>query len=211
MKCPPLNNLLDHARNLLAEAESATVKTHLQSGCRSCEENLRWLTEASQLMAQDRSFEFSEDTIKGLVAWFKSQPAHARPSVRKLLANLIFDSLAARQVAFVRTEAVAGQSPAGRQMLFQAEGYDIDLRFEGVEDKAAEDLIGQVLPQSDSATATGGATVELWQDEKQQLSAEANEHGVFRFARIPSGVYDLKIQIAEDEINIVRVATARTI
>lgn len=211
MKCPPLNNLLDFARNLLAEAESATVKTHLQGGCRSCEENLLWLKDASQLAAQDRSFEFSEDTIKGLVAWFKAQPAHVRPSVRQLVANLIFDSLAAQQVAFVRAETVTSQQTGGRQMLFQAEGYDIDLRFEGVEDKATEDLIGQVLPQSDSASAFVGATVQLWQDEKPQLSAEANDHGVFRFAQIPSGIYDLKIQVAEDEINIIRVATARTV
>lgn len=211
MKCPPLNNLLDHARKLLAETESATIETHLQSGCRSCEENLLWLKDTSQLAAQDRSFEFPEDTIKGLVAWFKAQPAHERPSVKKLIANLIFDSLATQQVAFVRTEIVTGQQAGGRQMLFQAEGYDIDLRFEGVEDKPTEDLIGQVLPQSDSASVLAGATVQLWQDEKPRLSTEANDQGVFRFAQIPSGIYDLKIQVADDEINIVRVATARTV
>ncbi len=211
MKCPPLNDLLDQARNLLADTESAAIKAHVLAGCSYCEKNLRWLVEMTQLTAQDRSFDFPEETIKGLVAWFKSQPAHERLSLRKLVANLIFDSLATQQVAFVRTENIAGQSPAGRQMLFQAEGYDIDLRFEGVEDNAAEDLIGQVLSHGNSANAIGGATIQLWQSEKPQLSTQANEYGVFRFAQIPSGIYDLKIQVAEDEINIVRVATARTI
>lgn len=211
MKCPPLNDLLDYTRNLLTETESAVIKTHLLDGCTSCERNRYWLENVAQVTAQDRSFDFSEDAIKGLVAWFKSQPAHARPSVRRLMANLIFDSLAARQVAFVRTDSVTGQATGGRQMLFQAEGYDIDLRFEGVEDKPTEDLIGQVLPQSDSFTATGGAMVQLWKDEQPQLTTQANDHGVFRFGQISSGVYDLKIQVAEDEINIVRVATARIV
>lgn len=211
MSCPPLNELLDFTRNLLTEAESVAVKAHLSSGCGKCEENLHWITEASQLAAQDHSFDFPEETINGLVAWFKAQPPHARPTLRQLLANLMFDSLATHQVAFARTENVASQSPAGRQMLFQADGYDIDLRFEGVEDNAAEDLIGQVLPHSHSVNIVSGATIQLWQAEKKRLSTQANEHGVFRFTGIPSGIYDLKIQVAADEINIVCVATARAV
>lgn len=211
MSCPPLNQLLGFSRNLLPETESIQINTHLQSGCGNCEENLNWLGQVGQLAAQDHSFAFPEETIKGLVAWFKSQPAPASQSVRKLFASLIFDSLIPGQVAFVRKGFIAGQPPAGRQMLFQAEGYDIDLRFEAIEDKAMEDLIGQILPQTEAQTVTAGVTVQLCQGEQQQAGGQTDEQGLFRFTRIPSGIYDLKIVIAGVEINLSQVPTARAV
>lgn len=125
------------------------------------------------------------------------------------MANLVFDNLTQQQFAPVRGEAGVSQPPVGRQMLFQAEGYDIDLRFEGAEEKATEDLIGQILPNSEAQSVSAGVTIQLWKDEKERMSAETDNQGLFRFTRIPSGVYDLKIQVAEGEINIVRVSTAR--
>lgn len=212
MQCPPLNELADYSRGLLTAAERAGIKTHLLTGCNNCLESLRWLDEVISLTAQDRCLDFPEETIKGLVTWFKAQPAPQ--TVRKLIAKLIFDSLAPSQLAPVRAEASPGRGTtpaAGRQVLFQAAGYDIDLRFEGVEGEAAEDLIGQILPQSETQAVTTGLTVQLWRGERQQTSAQTDRQGLFRFARIPSGVYDLKIQVVEGEINLVRVATARAV
>jgi len=210
MECPPLHHLLDYSRRLLAETEADVVKKHLLGGCGKCSENLRWIDEASTLAAQYRPVDLSEETIRSIVAWFKSQPAHASRTARKLMANLVYDSLTPNRLAFVREEAPAGQPPAGRQILFQTEGYDIDLRFEGVEDQPTEDLIGQILPNSDAQSMTSGVTVQLWREEQERMRAQTDDQGLFSFRRIPSGVYDLKIQVAEGEINLVRVSTART-
>lgn len=213
MNCPPTNELLDYARGLTADQARAAINAHLQTGCGGCSENLRWFHDVAALTAQDRSFEFPEETIKGLVTWFKSQPTPAPRTLRKLIAQLIFDSLAPQQLAPVRSEAATGfpnTLAAGRQMLFQTEGYDIDLRFEAIEDKPIEDLIGQILPQSEAQAVTAGAMVELRREESEQMRAQTDEQGLFRFTRIPSGVYDVTIQIAEDEINIARISSART-
>src|SRR5262245_62252344 len=113
------------------------------------------------------------------------------------MANLVFDSSAPNQLAFVREETPAVQPPVARQMLFQTEGYDIDLRFEGVEDQPTEDLIGQILPNSEAQSVTAGVTVQLWRGEQEQMRAQSDEQGLFSFRRIPSGVYDLKIQVTE--------------
>lgn len=209
MKCPPLHHLLDYSRHLLAETEADAVKEHLLGDCGKCSENLRWIDEALRLAAEHRPVDLPEETIRSIVAWFKSQSAPASRTVRKLMANLIFDSLMPGQLAFVREETPAGQPPAGRQMLFQAEGYDIDLRFEGVEDKTTEDLIGQILPNGEAQSVTAGVTVQLWREEQERMHTETDDQGLFSFRRIPSGVYDLKIQVAEGEINLVRVSTAR--
>jgi len=210
MKCPPLHHLFDYSRRLLAETEADAVKKHLLGGCEKCSENLRWIDEALTLAAQSRPVNLSEETIRSIVAWFKSQPAHASRTVRKLMANMVFDSSMPNQLAFVREKTPAGQPPEGRQMLFQTEGYDIDLRFEGVEDQSTEDLIGQILPNGEAQSVTAGVTVQLWREEQERMRAQTDDQGVFNFRRIPSGVYDLKIQVAEGEINLVRVSTART-
>jgi hypothetical protein len=210
MKCPPLHHLFDYSRRLLAEPEADVVKKHLLGGCEVCSENLRWIDEALTLAAQNRPVDLSEETIRSIVAWFKSQPAHASRTVRKLMANMVFDSSMPNRLAFVREKTPAGHPPAGRQMLFQTEGYDIDLRFEGVEDQPTEDLIGQILPNSEAQSVTAGVTVQLWREEQEQMRAQTDDQGLFSFRRIPSGVYDLKIQVAEGEINLVRVSTART-
>jgi hypothetical protein len=212
MKCPTLIELTDYTRGLLADDESGAIKAHVMTGCRKCQENLRWIEEVARLAKEDRSLDFPEETIKGIVAWFKTQPAHSPPSIRKLVARLVFDSLSPNQLAPVRNEPVAGQSmtaPARRQMLFQTEKYDIDLRFEAIEDDPTEDLIGQILPQNEAENIPSGVTVQLWHDETEQMSTRTDSHGFFRFARIPSRNYGLKIHVAEFEINILDLSAVR--
>lgn len=209
MNCPLLETLLDYNRGLLSDDNHAPINLHLLAGCRRCEENLHWLGEVGQLASLDRSFDIPENAVRGMVAWFKSQTAHTHHPLRKLIATLSFDSWMNRQVALVRSENAAAQQPRGRQMLFQTDGYDIDLRFEGIEDRSVEDLIGQILPNTQLHQAVSGATVQLWQNNQEKSRARADQSGVFRFAQIASGIYDLKILTAEDEINLLKVSTAR--
>src|SRR4030095_6242509 len=118
------------------------------------------------------------------------------------------DSSMPNRLAYVREKTPAGQPLAGRQMLFQTEGYDIDPRVGGGENQPTEALIGQILPNGEAQSVTAGVTVQLWREEQEQMRAQTDEQGLFSFRRIPSGVYDLKIQVAEGEINLVRVSTA---
>src|SRR5262245_44835374 len=114
MKCPPLHHLFDYSRRLLAETEADVVKKHLLGGCGMCSENLRWIDEALTLAAQSRPVDLSEETIRSIVGWFKSQPAHASRTVRKLTANLIFDSSMPNRLPFVREKAHGSHPPVAR-------------------------------------------------------------------------------------------------
>jgi hypothetical protein len=210
MHCPPLNELLDYARELLTPAERERVALHLRTKCCACTENMQWLVKAAASAATQASYVFSEATLQGLVAWFRSQPAHesrSAPQLPSLVAHLLFDSFTQPAWAATRDGAVDMETATERQMLFQTEGYDIDLRFEADEDQTREDLIGQVLPQS-AQTATD-VSVQLWQNEQAQRQVAADTQGFFKFAQIPRGAYDLKIQVAEGEINIAQLTTTR--
>ena len=98
--------------------------------------------------------------------------------------------------------------PVGRQVLYRAGSYDVDLRFESGETEG-EDLIGQIVPGGKLPSAVEGAAVRLLQDEIVVAHAHANTRGVFIFLQIASGIYELKILVPEGEIEINRVATAR--
>ncbi len=209
MKCPSIDRWLSYTQNLLPEADKALMFTHLQEGCGNCKENLQWLDEVGRVARQDRSFLLPEETVKGMVAWFRSQPAPAGGKLRQLVASLLFDSVLPLREAAVRNDSAASVQAASRQMLFQTEGYDIDLRFESLETSQQEDLLGQIVSQAEPIPATETVTVRLLQEEGESAMVEADASGFFRFAGISSGVYDLKIEMADVEILLSEIPTAR--
>ncbi len=210
MKCPSLAKLLDCLQGQLPADEHSTVLAHLSSGCPDCRENHVWLEDVLRLASEDKSFEYSEETIEQIVTYFKARPAAPSPSLRQFFARLIFDSFAPYQMADVRSDMAGGPAVSGRQMLFQAQGYDIDLRFEKAEDSADEELIGQVLFGKQSASGLDHLSAHLFKGEAEIDQVKTDARGIFKFARVPAGVYNLKIKVPEGEINICEVATART-
>ena len=207
MQCPSLNSMLGFVRDLLSVSERDAILAHLSSGCR---ENHRWLEKVLQLTSEDKLFQVPEETVQHLVARFNSQPTSSSPSLAQFLAKLIFDSLTPRQLADVRSDPAAGAGFVGRQMLFQAAGYDIDLRVEQVQDSEVGEMIGQVLSRSQGPAQRIPLSAQLLRGEVEIGRAEADARGIFKFSRVPSGVYDLKIRVPEGEINIREVASAQT-
>jgi len=208
MKCPSLIKLLDCLQGRLPADDRSAVLAHLSSGCPGCRENHGWLEEVLRLASEDKSFEYPEETIQQVVSYFKTRPAASSPSLRQFFARLIFDSFTPFQMADVRSDLASSPAVAGRQMLFQAEGYDIDLRFEQADDSADEELIGQVLSGKQSPAGLDLLSAHLLKDEAEIDYVKTDARGIFKFARVPAGVYNLKIQVPEGEINICEIATA---
>jgi hypothetical protein len=206
---------LDYARGGLSAEERAVVAAHLSEGCRSCQENHRWLEEAVQLTAADKSYPLPEELILQVVAQFRAQSTASQSPLRRFFAQLMFDSFLSRQLIDVRSIPPGGSAVVGRQLHYQTEGYDIDLRFERPEGAEAEEMTGQVFPRESQATQQARPvelahlSAQLLQGEVEIGCAETDARGVFRFAEVQSGTYNLKIRVPEGEINIDAVATAR--
>lgn len=222
MRCPSLQSLLEYVRAQLAVNERIAVNerteiaSHLAAGCRSCQENLRWLEEAVGLAAADQSYALPEELILQVVAQFRVQPVTSSSPVRQFLAQLIFDSFILRPLAEVRALPTGSSAVAGRQLHYQTEDYDIDLRFERPEGSETEDVIGQILTRRRQVSQaeppeTVRLSVRLLREEDEVESAQTDARGVFRFARIPSGVYNLRVRVPEGEINLDAVATSRVV
>jgi hypothetical protein len=208
MGCPNLNNLADYARGLLSGDESSAITSHLASGCQLCQEQQTWLSDVASLTAQDNSFEYPEWVIKRVVSQFEAQSVSPVAKVRQFFAQLIFDSLNPNQLAEIRSGTAGMGQAAGRQTLYQADGYDIDLRFEQSEDVSLEELIGQILPKQSSGIELAGINVSLLKNDRTISRARTNSQGIFKFMGVASGIYDLKISAPEGEINIQQLTTA---
>lgn len=219
MRCPFLNSLLDYARGQISAKERTEIVTHISDGCQSCQENLRWLEEALRLAAADKSYVLPEELILQVVAQFKARLAMPLSPLRQFFAQLIFDSFIPSRLAGLRSAPPGGSAVVGRQLHYQTEGYDIDLRFERPEGSEAEEMIGQVLPTGPQGPQDAlrepmeltRLSAQLLQGEVEVECAQTDARGVFRFARIQSGVYNLKLRVPEGEINIDAIATARAV
>lgn len=205
MKCLSLISLYNYLQDPQRLNDGSKVATHLSSGCPVCHRNLQWLESVALSASEDRSFEFPEATIAAVVARFKEWTVTRTP-VRQRIAQLVFDSLNLPQLADVRSASVG---TGARQMLYHADGYDIDLRFELSDETDEERLIGQVLPEDWDATELSQFKIQLLQGDAVVSATNTNAHGVFKIAQLASGIYDLKVSVPEAEINIEQVATAR--
>lgn len=197
-ECTTLENMLDYLRGNSALSEREPIAAHLATGCSTCLENQAWLTEVLQLSANDHSFDFSPAALARTVTLFKTELRKQRPTLRQYLAQLMFDSLLQPQHAAVRTGAPAlAQS---RQLLFRAEPYDIDLRFEVGEDGRTEELIGQILRTDADTQSLSNLPVQLWQEDLLQAEVQTNARGIFKFNQLTPGRYQLKLLLADGEI-----------
>lgn len=209
MSCPSLHSLWDYVVDGRRESgDSVAIEQHLASGCQDCREDLQWLKDLFTLTSEDRQYRASEETIQYLVRCYQAERgANVAPSLPCLLARLIFDSMSPRQLADVRSQPVGG-ARCCRQMLFQAQGFHIDLRCEMAPENQVEDLIGQVMPDQPVPGNSLSFITKLFAGEKLIDSVMTDQRGLFKYERVPSGIYQLRIHSPQGEILIDQLETA---
>jgi hypothetical protein len=202
MACISLDEILALIRGTIDPAEKAAARAHV-SGCRTCEENYRWLMRMLAVTTGDDSFNFSEETIAWSVAQFRAASASA-PSRMQILARLVFDSLLPAQTVEVRSMAAPGVS---RQMLYQGGGYDVDVRLEQFESADAILILGQIVSTSKKPDELAGLSVEITRHgsafgQQDNKTAETDSRGMFRLRDIAPGDYDIVIRLPEGDFSI---------
>src|SRR5262249_29974566 len=100
------------------------------------------------------------------------------------------------------------EEDTGRESLYRAAGYDIDLKFVLLDDNNKERLIGQILSEQETGTEPTQFKVQLLRHGSVVDTTNADDTGEFMFAQLISGTYDLKVFVRDGEINIERVPTA---
>lgn len=194
----PFDKLADLAEKRVDAGElreSARLASMLHlSSCTDCASRLQQLEKVMLLMKTDREPDAPRDLIAYAVNIFDRGRETKAPSLlRRLVAALTFDSSMNLAPAF----GVRSGQAAARQLLYSAEGHDVDVRITPQQDQWV--VAGQVLGQD-----CAGGQVNLVKLEGGDKSAAAvlNELCEFTLPAVAPGSYKLLVRLADIEVEV---------
>ncbi len=126
-------------RGTVDQATKAEVEKHLQTGCVECRQAFatwQWMRSSA---SQDRTYDPPADLVRMLKQEFEIKYPKAEKK-ETLLASLVFDSFAQAAPLGIRAAAASN----ARQLLYEANGVTIDMRFE-FQPPQRLIVVGQVL------------------------------------------------------------------
>jgi hypothetical protein len=186
-----IEQLLDLAQGRAGAALADQIQAHLASGCARCQANWNWIQKVAWLAATDDSLEPPQWVLERAVRLFQAYGPEPKPSrLKRLVASLVFDSLAQMQPVGIRQTA-----QAERQFLYQAGDWDVDLLFEAGDEPGMISITGQVLSSSAAIQELDGIPVHLGQAGKILISTVTDRLGEFTFDHVPSGTYELSLEL----------------
>lgn len=200
MLCPSIDVILAMRKGLLPEPEKTNVAAHISTGCSSCAEKQRLLTD---LLSLDGSSDFPESTHYRSTPQFRAAGTPP-PETNRIPAQLIFDRFVPSRSLDARWTAM---SAANRQTLYRAAIYDLDIRVEQLGGESLWRLIGQVSSRQHPNTGSSGRKARLFRLEPESGSAHARQtfidsRGIFHMRNVQSGRYDLVVEVLEGELFI---------
>jgi hypothetical protein len=182
----------DHVRGI--SSSNCNVESHLASGCNACAATLGMWKEVSMFAARECNYIPPENAAR--MAKLEFAATRVQDNASALTANLVFDTLSQPALAGVRSVAAAA-----RQMVYEADGVTVDLRFDRQPHSNTIHLIGQVLDRRVPRVSLGHTAVMLWTERGLPiLETRTNEFGEF----------NLEIQ-AEDHLKLSIQAVGGTI
>lgn len=197
MNCPPIEQLLAVAQNALSVGETESIQAHLDAGCWPCR---RQLSQLRQLCSITDEWMLREPPAwlqrQAMILFDQQAPSRPRP-LRRILGLLVVNHVGDEiLLGFRHTRRTT------RQMLYRAGEYDIDLCLNYGEPSRAVEITGQANPRSGQLETVAGAPVHLVRHAEVVAATQANEFGAFFIDDTPEGIYDLSIQLKDEEIYI---------
>lgn len=199
MRCPGFEQLIEYLDGRLSAERAEPLAAHLATGCRRCEADRQWYKQVRTLAASDDTIDPPAWVTRRALQLFdslESQPGIIE-RVGRLIAALVFDSLAQPAVAGVRSTETAS-----RQLLYSAENYSIDLQI-SPSDKSNAIVMGQVLRKDDLRfESVSNIPLSLVRRGESVASVVTNETGEFVLTEIDCGEYDLFIDARDLSITV---------
>jgi hypothetical protein len=186
-----LKQVLDLIDGTIDKDERPRLASHLQS-CRKCTTELENWSALLGLVKRRHLLAAPPDTLNSGKRLFRKTSLDIRPSLRQIFATVVFDSFSQPAVAGVRAELALDEQSLLRQVILQAEEFDIRIRISKSEGGC--DLLGQILPRR-SRSFVRDANLYLRHGEERINSTNVNELGEFHFSDVPEGMLSLQIDL----------------
>jgi len=151
------------------------IDAHLATGCPDCAVALDFWRQLGTFGTNEREYAPPRDLVRVVKLSFPGP--EARQPEMSMLARLIYDSTLRPLPVGIRSGAAST-----RQVVYEADGLTVDLRFERKPHSRTISASGQVLDKQAPLTWLGNAAIVLWTDKGRIVTAtEANEFGEFQF------------------------------
>jgi hypothetical protein len=173
----------------ISNSERAEMETHLAKGCNECAITGDVWKQIHAIALREAHYLPPQTIVHRVKAEFLAQQISR--SQEPMLAKLMFDTFARPALAGVRSAAAAA-----RQMVYEADGLAVDLRFDNPSSSKRIFLTGQVLDKRVPRAPLEDSVVILWNDRGLALSeTKANAFGEFHLELEPQNNLRLSIQV----------------
>ena len=148
------------------------LQSHAANGCSQCAQGIKLWSQLQAIGARENTYCPPADSVRMVKLEFVAM----RLKENETLGKIVFDSFSQPALAGVRS----GSAAAARQMVFEADGMMVDLRFDRPARSTCVSLIGQVLNQKAPRGSLANVAVMLW-TEKGLVLAETTTNPLGEF------------------------------
>jgi hypothetical protein len=188
----PFERLVDLVEKRLVGADAQQARSHLAT-CGACAASLATVERIVALMRRDALSQAQEEPPTHVVQRAVRLFCQRTPPARRLPAALLFDSA----IQPLAAAGMRGPQAPGRQLIFTAGGYDLDLRLTPSSDGQLHTLRGQVL-----GPCEGAGRIELADAQSTLMEGVLDELCQFELETVPSGTYTLTLYLPEVAIEL---------
>jgi len=170
-----VENWADFANGVVPSDKLASMKQHLEKGCKECADALADWQSIRQFAGQELLNRPPEDVVRRVKLAFQTHGASDKQGVLRELAELIFDSFQEPALQGVRRSQMAA-----RHLLYQAGVVTIDLRLEPIPNSDRISLDGQVMDSRSTGKGIQDVPVLLLYGRETLAQTQTNEFGEFQ-------------------------------
>ena len=173
-----------------SEATRAAMEQHLAEGCPDCEQTVSRLRVFSAIATNEAQYEVAPRALE-FARSLGARPQKKPWLLTRLMSRLVFDTMQTPVMAGVR-----GEPEAGRQALYQAGDYFVDVRLEQEASHAAViTVVGQVASPRKPAAALSNLPVSIVSHWAVLAQTVSNEFGEFQVEVAPQPNLKLYVQV----------------
>ena len=157
-----------------ASEKARGIKAHLAANCLNCKADSRFWSRLQTMALAEREYSAPENLVRLAKLEFIAKKEFQ--AEKWSLASVLFDSFSQPLLAGVRSSAAVA-----RQVVYEAEGLTVDLRFDLVVPSGKISAVGQILDSHIAREPLTGAPVVVWTQNGQLVAtATANAYGGFQ-------------------------------
>jgi hypothetical protein len=164
----------DFARGFGSSQKAQGIAAHLAAGCTDCKSSGRFWNRLQTMALAESAYTAPENLVR--LAKLEFAAKREFQAEKWTLAGVLFDSVSQPLLAGVRSGAAIA-----RQVVYEAEGLTVDLRFDLLVPSGKVSAVGQILDIRVPRERLTGSPVVVWTKDGQLVAtATANSHGEFQ-------------------------------